>query len=227
MEPVASRALAKLRCLAAALRTRHGLTINKVTGPQFSVIHSLVALKWKNTKEKQLLLYLLKCGGICRCLSFHCRIIALIGNHCSSTLGEPLRNPPWLKKWRHVLSTKALWRLKRILTKLLSQHIQPLGNTWALSPRRTALPVFNVLATLGERTKCISMCLCVPACTSTWVYISIRGRGVNRGSWDMRAGRGGVKLFQTAVMFFPPGGKCDRVTWAVINTQLLEVLFIK
>lgn len=38
MEPVANQALAELRCLAAALRKRHDLTINKVKRPQCSMI---------------------------------------------------------------------------------------------------------------------------------------------------------------------------------------------
>ena len=54
MEPVASQALAELRCLAGALRKRHGLTINKVKRPRFSVIqrHALVVVQWNRTKEK-------------------------------------------------------------------------------------------------------------------------------------------------------------------------------
>lgn len=75
-------------------------------------------------------------------------------------------------------------------------HIQPLGNT---CPLRTALPVCTVLS-----ENALSMCLCVHACT--WVHMH-RGGGANQGSWDMRAGRGGVKLSLTTVMFFSTGGE--------------------
>jgi len=50
VEPVASQILAKLRCLAAALRKRHAFTINKVKRPKISLMHVSVATEWNHTK---------------------------------------------------------------------------------------------------------------------------------------------------------------------------------
>lgn len=130
MEPVANQALAELRCLAAALRKRHGSTINKVERPL--LLRDTAFMLWQNhTKEIQLLL-----RPLARILRNYPAATVHLSNRSTFTkIPAQIRDDD--------MSTENDVRAKEDPHKAAFHGctFSVFRNVWAHSPLRTALPV--------------------------------------------------------------------------------------
>lgn len=110
-------------------------------------------------------------------ITFHYRIVAVIGNQSRSTLGAPLKNPPWLRDDGMCNELPKHYEDPH-KAPFTAAHIQPLSNTWVLSLLRTALPVSTVLCCSPRMHKIYKH---VFMCSWMYVYVGIYASGGRAG----------------------------------------------